>query len=386
MSSRRDDLMAVQANYFKLGLFIIIGTLLLAGGVIVLGVGALFGSTMHMETYVDESVQGLEVGAPIKHRGVKIGSVTDIGFVSQRYRAGRLKNGVDTSRYVLVEGELDKGSFGAANKSVARSQIANLVEDGLRVRMALSGITGVAYLEVDFLDTQEFPPPSITWQPKSIYIPAARSTFGRLINATEAILTEIKNANIGGIAKNLDKLLTTAERSINEANVGDVSAEAKALLAELRSTNDRLQTMLNSPEVTEAIADASSSLATVRRLVEGSEEDVTQFLADLPKVTNRLQKVADELSTLLDSEEVEVALDGISASAEGLPDTVAQLRRTLARIDNLVAQQQAGIQEIVENLRVISSNVVELSNSAKEYPSQVLFGDPPPRDTKGTPE
>jgi ABC-type transporter Mla subunit MlaD len=54
--------------------------------VIILGTGALFKKKVMMETYFDESVQGLSVGAPLKYRGVTIGSVEHIGFVRNDYK------------------------------------------------------------------------------------------------------------------------------------------------------------------------------------------------------------------------------------------------------------------------------------------------------------
>ena len=45
-----------------------------------LGAGNVFKRTVTIETYFDESVQGLDVGSAVKYRGVQIGRVTRIGF------------------------------------------------------------------------------------------------------------------------------------------------------------------------------------------------------------------------------------------------------------------------------------------------------------------
>ena len=39
-------------------------------GVVVLGGGALFRRTVIFETYLQESVQGLDIGSPVRYRGV----------------------------------------------------------------------------------------------------------------------------------------------------------------------------------------------------------------------------------------------------------------------------------------------------------------------------
>ena len=78
--------MSQQANYFKLGLFVI-GSI--AAGVVMLliiGSGRWFERKITIETYFNESVQGLDIGSKMKYRGVVIGEVTAIGFTYSVYQ------------------------------------------------------------------------------------------------------------------------------------------------------------------------------------------------------------------------------------------------------------------------------------------------------------
>src|SRR3972149_246046 len=60
-------------SYFKIGLFVISATIIAVIGVVVLGVGALLQKKTILETYIDESVQGLDVGSAVKVPGVSGG-------------------------------------------------------------------------------------------------------------------------------------------------------------------------------------------------------------------------------------------------------------------------------------------------------------------------
>ena len=60
--------MSAQANFFKIGLFVIGGTLALVLLLLVLGSGQWFQSKVTMETYLNESVQGLEVEGQVPRR------------------------------------------------------------------------------------------------------------------------------------------------------------------------------------------------------------------------------------------------------------------------------------------------------------------------------
>jgi phospholipid/cholesterol/gamma-HCH transport system substrate-binding protein len=62
-----------------------------------------------------------------------------------------------------------------------------------------------------------------------------------------------------------------------------------------------------------------------------------------------------------------------------IPEAIAQLNKTVKRLEQLARGQQGDVDVILANLRRVSENLMKLSESAKQYPSQVLFGSAPPR-------
>ncbi|MEN9903402.1 MAG: hypothetical protein RL651_2066, partial [Pseudomonadota bacterium] len=54
-----------SAQYYRLGIFVLIGAAALVALVLIFGAKNLFAKTMTVETYIKESVQGLDVGAPV---------------------------------------------------------------------------------------------------------------------------------------------------------------------------------------------------------------------------------------------------------------------------------------------------------------------------------
>ena len=67
--------MSSRANHFKLGLFVITGLVAGLAALVFLGANRLVHEPTLIETYLDQSVQGLDVGSKVKYRGVTIGSV-----------------------------------------------------------------------------------------------------------------------------------------------------------------------------------------------------------------------------------------------------------------------------------------------------------------------
>jgi phospholipid/cholesterol/gamma-HCH transport system substrate-binding protein/paraquat-inducible protein B len=340
-----------KASYFKIGLFIIVGTIIGAIGVVALGVGTIFQKKVLVETYIDESVQGLDVGSSVKFRGVQVGKVEAISLTSAEYPTKR--------RYVLVRIGLTTKIFLADAGSP--SFLAE-VEKGLRVRLASQGVTGAAYIEADYQDPARNPPLEIDWQPYYPYVPSSRSRITQLSESVEKILRSVEDIDVGRLVDGLEKSLLTITKVAEGANFDKLGGQANAFLTEVRDTNRQLNELIGSSDIKSAFKDSAAAASGARQIIERAQAPVNQMLADLPRAAESLERMVKRL-------------DSVTAD---LPDTSAQLRQTLQRMNRLIATQQQGIAATVENLQAVSNDIKELTESSRKYPSQVLFGAPPP--------
>ena len=111
--------MSQQANFFRLGLFILAAIVVFIGIVLALSAGQVFRQTVVLETYFNESVQGLDLGSKLKYRGVAIGEVTKIGFTYNKYQLDRPM--AERARYVLVEAQIEPRLLGGRAATGARA-------------------------------------------------------------------------------------------------------------------------------------------------------------------------------------------------------------------------------------------------------------------------
>jgi len=340
-----------KASYFKIGLFIIIGTIIGAIGVVALGVGTIFQKKVLVETYIDESVQGLDVGSSVKFRGVQVGKVETISLTSVEYPTKR--------RYVLVRIGLTTKIFLA---DAGSPSFLTEVEKGLRVRLASQGVTGAAYIEADYQDPARNPPLEIDWSPRYPYVPSSRSRITQLGDSVEKILRSVENIDVARLVDGIEKSLLTITKVAQGTNFDKLGGQANAFLTEVRDTNRQLKELIGSSEIKAAFKDGAAAAKTAREIIERAQGPVDQMLADLPRAAESLERMVSRL-------------DLVSAD---LPETSAQLRQTLQRMNRLIATQQQGIAATVENLQAISNDMKELTESSRKYPSQVLFGAPPP--------
>jgi len=70
--------MSKQANKTVIGIFVVGAIALVVIAIVVLGSGKFFKKTLKAVCYFEGSVGGLNIGAPVVFRGVRIGSVTDV--------------------------------------------------------------------------------------------------------------------------------------------------------------------------------------------------------------------------------------------------------------------------------------------------------------------
>jgi len=341
-------------SYFKIGIFVITAIVIGVLGVVVLGAGAIFQKKNIAETYIDESVQGLDVGSPVKFRGVPVGRVEDISLTSAAYRT-RLQ-------YVLVRMSISSNMFQFPLNNPRSPELRAALDRGFRIRIAPQGLTGVAYLEADYLDPERNPSLQIDWQPDYPYIPSARSRITQLSEAVERILRNFSDIDISQLSQSLDKSLVAMSKLAESANLDKIGGQASGLLQELRATNRQITLLVSNPDLKNAISDVSAGAGRARQIIEKAEKPVNQFLADMPQATDSLNRLVKRLD----------------AVASDLPQTSAELRQTIQRMNRLIASQQRDIEQTMGNLRAISENMKEITESSKKYPSQTLFGGPPP--------
>ncbi|MCC5877128.1 MAG: MCE family protein [Candidatus Sumerlaeia bacterium] len=386
--------MTQRANYIKLGAFVLTGTVLLVGGLMVFGLREAFKSGITIETYMDESIQGLDIGSPVKYRGVKVGTVREIGFASQYYELADDRQ----SRYVVIRSLFTTGFLGADTVAELREHLNREIQGGMRVRLAPQGITGLAFLELDYIDPMDFPPLPIAWEPDELYVPSARARFEAIADSIEKVARELEQANISNLAIKVDELLTAFTTAVEGARVDEISEETIALIKEFRETNNQIQettTMVTDKvskmdvesiptEISEAIREIRDTVHTVRSTIEDERERLGLLIDEITGTATDGRKLLASAQQTLDSEEVALAItqfqlaaDRILEVSDDIPQTLNLINRNLRRVEMTLSAEQEDITVIIRNLYTITENLKNLTELASEYPSLLILGEAP---------
>ena len=309
--------MTTPTNHWKLGLFVVAGTVMGLSTVAVLGARSARTEVGKYVSYFDESVQGIEVGSPIKFRGVIIGTV------------GRIDIAPD-HRHVEVESELGVAELarlglnvgGASRKRDARKKLAMAAD--LRVQLASAGLTGLKFLQLDFFDVGANPPPQLSFEVPENYIPAASSTMKnvedsllRMLNRlpeiadqlamilvkVDDVLGELQGKQLPDqLALALDRtnrILAEAQHKIEQVDTGKLSKSAEKTLTGLNETVTRMNVLLARVDgdagLLSSVVRASDAFGDTVRGADGVGERLEEALSAVREAAKSIHELAGAL-------------------------------------------------------------------------------------------
>ena len=237
--------MARDISYFKLGLFVISGVALLVAGVIVFGAGAMFRETVTVETATPESVEGLDPGAAVKYQGVAVGKVSRIELAIWPYGTGDAKKDQAVGKYVVLQLALRRDMIPAGSVQEFQANLRTSVESGLRARIASSGLTGPAYIELVFLSPDQYPPPRIEWTPRHLYVPSAPSIMTQVVSGVQALADTLQKIRLADLVDHVDELVAQLSGTVADLQVPMLRDKAVALFDTAHDSTVRLKGILD---------------------------------------------------------------------------------------------------------------------------------------------
>jgi paraquat-inducible protein B len=352
----------MKPSYFKIGLFVITGSLLILAAVVVLGSGLFAQEKAYFETYFDEPVSGLSVGSPVEFRGVQIGLVEKITFVGDEYDLSTPPLASPKYEdYVMVLFAVLRENLAGVSYEQRVAYLEDMVSRGLRVRLTSNILTGQAYLQADYIDPNRFQVLDVEWKPKYLYIPSAPSELTTLKDSVDKVLYRLQEIDVDKLVAAVESVLASLDKAIAGAKVGDISKEVRDLLAEARRQVEELDTDKISVAARQTLASVDQAVVDANIPTLGRE--LQSLIVEIRQTNANLQKL--------------LASPKPVSGPSNLPEMIARLNKTLYRIDKLISTEKPQIEVMLSNFKEISDNLRDLTESLKRHPSDLLFSDPP---------
>jgi paraquat-inducible protein B len=309
------------------GSFVLGAIALAVAAIIILGSGRLFSQQHLYVLYFSSDVNGLKVGAPVKFRGVEIGSVNaillSVGTPGQNQEAEKL---ADQYRIpVLIDLETQKLVRHGASASLDQpARVAEAIKRGLRGQLNVESlVTGLLYVDLDFRpDT-----------PAKFYM-GADSPYPEI----PTVPTKLEQA-----ATTLSKMMAQLEK-IN----------FDELIQSLTNTAIAITTLANSPKIQTAV----DSLNLAAKSMGQASASVNRLASSLDR---EIGPMGDELR---------LTTEKTRATLKQTQDAMAAVQMTLGPSSPLNYQ----IAQTLEQTSAAARSLRQLSDYLRRNPSSVVRG------------
>ena len=298
--------MSTKVSPTLIGAFVIGAVALLIVAVIAFGSGRLFRQTRDFVLYFDNSVNGLRVGAPVKFKGVEVGSVKDIRL--------QLEKGAEVNKIpVIIEIDLEKLTLRGATPEIVvdREAFHKAVVEGFRGQLAMESlVTGVLYVALDF-----FP--------------------GTPINFVQQENVNNKYPEIPTLPTSLELAKGAVERILNKLEEVDF----KRLIDSLTKTSDGVGQLVkvNSPtvksilqSVDQAMPQLRGAILDFRTLTATANKNVTNVSADLHQTLTAAHSAIEQIAATM--KEAETTIISVRGTVDPNSPTVYELTKSLREV------------------------------------------------------
>jgi paraquat-inducible protein B len=317
---------------------------------VVLGSGKLFKQTFKAVCYFDGSVGGLNIGAPVVFRGVKVGSVADVIL------------SVESSKLIFtipvyIELEPDKFTVVGVRPKELGVNLKTFIDRGLRASLETQSIvTGQMQVGLDFHPDKPAKFAEFKYDLETPEIPTVRTPMQELTKKIEKIPIDEIFAKILSAVEGIEKVVNSPEITGTVHSINEAAKEIRPLAANLG----------------EAVKD-------VRKLVQNVDGQVGPLASKVNEAVLEAKGTIQEAKGTIKNIDSRVGRlgEGIEKTITAAEATVNVAQKTLGNIEANVGENSPLFYELnksLEELRGLTRSIRILADYLERHPESVIWG------------
>ena len=300
--------------------------------------------------FFDSSIRGLNLGAPVEFKGIKVGTVLDVRL--------EFDSGSTSFRIpVLIEIEPQR-IIERGNQEMDQSHQAlqRLVKRGLRARLQTGSLlTSQLFVELDMhpgspinLSGSDTPYPELPTLPTS--------NFGAITQSAEDLLAKLNAVDIKEVTSVLIDTIKTANKTMHNADKAIESAN----------------TLIGTPGIPEAIENIRITLKNFKNITQKVDDSnliasATKTFSSVDKTINSADKAINNANTLISAPGIPEAIEDIRIALKNFKNITQKVNDT-----NLIASASKTLSNVGE---IITKSNQTLSNANKAIDSMISTAD-----------
>jgi len=304
--------MAKRVSPTAIGAFVVGSFAILIAAVVVVGSGRLFSKPLQFVCMFQGDLNGLKVGAPVKVRGVQIGSVSAIRL-GLSPAEGRLRPGIsDLLLPVIID--LDRAQLikrGGTGQAMGQNGFDSMIKRGMRAQLRTESLlTGLLYID---LDLHPGAPLNLVIEPDSgpyREIPTVPTNLEAVQEQATKAIAKFEQIDFQALATSI----TMAANSINNL------ANSPSLKATLDSLRD-------------ATANLNKTVISIHEAVNNANAKINPLVASLQKNSQEADSTMRQTRAAL--VDLQSTLDPASPLAVNLNRALDQMTDTMRSVGEL---------------------------------------------------
>ncbi len=346
--------MSKQANKTVIGIFVVVAIALVVAAVLILGSGKFFKKTLTAVCYFEGSVGGLNIGAPVVFRGVRIGSVTNVML---RLESSKLIFTIP----VYIEIEPDTFTVVGVRPKDLGMNLKTFIDRGLRATLETQSIvTGQMQVGLDFYPNKPAKFAELKYDEKTPEIPTIPTPMQELAKKIEKIPIDQIFEKLSSALEGIDKLVKSPEipEAIRSLNVA--LADVRKLVGNIDGQVGHLTSNLN-----ETVQD-------VRKLVQNADAKVAGLASSLDETVKEVRGVVKNVDN-----QIGPLGTSIAGTFKSVDETLALAQKTVDGIDTTVGKNSTLAYELdstLEEIKALSRSIRRLADHLERHPESVIWG------------
>lgn len=340
----------IEANKFKLGLFVISSLILGLVLLFLFGWSEALETKVSVYTYFDESVQGLEIGSPVKYRGVTIGRVKRIAIRDNkliRVEMDIMPESFDSQDLQTSDRNPD---FDQKNlKQSIYDFLAREIPLGMRCHLEFAGITGLKFIEINYFDKNEDLDLVLEDIRNPGYIPSHKSLITDTLSNVHKTIEKISNVDFEGLVSSLQKTFSTFNNLLEEKDMQEI-------IPSLKNTSQQIEKLT----------------ATLSETI--TAESINTLTAELSTAFQSLEEAAETIQNEVKKAELNRLSKDISEKSEKIADGINSGTGSLKTASNEIVSLRTDIAQSLGELNTTLQTLRELILTLEEDPSSILRG------------
>jgi len=228
------------------------------------------------------SVRGLNVGAPIEYKGIKIGEVIDVSLNTEETS--------DKNLYVYVAIEPQRFDANASTTLEDFDKRLDLmIADGVRGRISTSSlITSAKY--IDLIHSEDAEEAFLIRSEGYAEIPTLEEISKQVVEQATSLVGKLNSIPYGEIGKDLASSLTSVKEMLNRLERNKTADKIDTTLSQLEATLASANT---------AMEEASKSLENLSTTISPDSEiqyELNTMLRSVSQAAQALEKLGDDLA------------------------------------------------------------------------------------------